>query len=294
LLRVALSVSSFGEADTRPLSLLQASVEVLPNPHGRKLTEAEVIELIIEADGVIAGTEPLTAAVLERAERLKVISRVGVGLDNVDLDAAARCGIEVRNTPDAVTDAAAELALGGMLACLRHIARMDAEMRHGRWTRLMGGLLRGKTVGILGYGRVGQRVGALLAPFECRMLVHDPAYQDSVSLEKLLTESDIVTLHAAAKGPLLGAAEIGQMKNGAVLVNAARGDLVDAAALEAALRTERLAGAFLDVFESEPYDGPLTALANTVLTPHAGSYAHEARVLMETEAVENLLAVLAR
>lgn len=301
--RVALSVSSFGAAGPEPLEALRsAGVEIVENPHGRKLKEDEVAELVRDVDGVIAGTEPLTAAVLEQAGRLRVISRVGVGIDNVDLAAAERLDIAVCNTPDAVTDAAAELALGGILSVLRHLHEMDAEMRAGRWTRKMGSLLRGKTVGIVGIGRIGRRVATLLAPFEPRLLAHDVAPADDwaaghgvelVALDELLAESDVVTLHVSGAGesggPLIGADELAMMKPSAVLVNAARGGLVDEDGLCEALTSGGLAGAHIDVYGQEPYEGPLCEVPNVLLTPHAGSFAEEARALMEQEAVSNLL-----
>lgn len=297
---VLLSVSSFGAAGDGPLRLLEAAgVNVVPNPHGRKLTEDEVAELIAGVDGVIAGTEPLNAAVLERAGRLRVISRVGVGLENVDLNAALRMGIVVRNTPEALTDAVAELTLGGILSVIRQIGRMDRDMHAGAWERQMGGLLRGKTVGIVGLGRIGRRLAELLHPFEVRLLAADrapePAVADQlgvryVELDELLRESDVVTLHLPGlEDSLIGADEIALMRPGAILVNASRGGLVDEAALHAALADGRLAGAYLDTFASEPYDGPLRDLPTVLLTPHAGSYAAEARERMETEAAQNLL-----
>ncbi len=297
---VLLSVSSFGAAGDGPLRLLEAAgVNVVPNPHGRKLTEDEVAELIAGVDGVIAGTEPLNAAVLERAAHLRVISRVGVGLENVDLNAALRMGIVVRNTPEALTDAVAELTLGGILSVIRQIGRMDRDMHAGAWERQMGGLLRGKTVGIVGLGRIGRRLAELLRPFEVRLLASDRAPEAAVAeqlgvryveLDELLRESDVVTLHLPGmEDSLLGANEIARMKAGAILVNASRGGLVDEAALHAALADGRLAGAYLDTFASEPYDGPLRDLPTVLLTPHAGSYAAEARERMETEAAQNLL-----
>lgn len=297
---VLLSVSSFGAAGDGPLRLLEAAgVNVVPNPHGRKLTEDEVAELIAGVDGVIAGTEPLNATVLERAGRLRVISRVGVGLENVDLNAALRMGIVVRNTPEALTDAVAELTLGGILSVIRQIGRMDRDMHAGAWERQMGGLLRGKTVGIVGLGRIGRRLAELLHPFEVRLLAADrapePAVADQlgvryVELDELLRESDVVTLHLPGlEDSLIGADEIALMRPGAILVNASRGGLVDEAALHAALADGRLAGAYLDTFASEPYDGPLRDLPTVLLTPHAGSYAAEARERMETEAAQNLL-----
>lgn len=297
---VLLSVSSFGEADDAPLRLLeQAGLEVLPNPHGRRLSEQEVAELACDVDALIAGTEPLTAAVLERAPRLRVISRVGVGLENIDLDAALRHGIAVRNTPDALTDAVAELTLGGLLSVLRKIGAMDRAMHAGRWERQMGSLLRERTVGIVGLGRIGRRLAELLAPFDVRLLACDPAPNEAaaaavgaelVDLDELLAEADVVSLHLpGGEGTLVGAAELARMKTGAVLVNASRGGLVDEDALRAALSEGRLAGAYLDTFAAEPYDGPLAGMENVVLTPHAGSYAAEARARMEEEAVRNLL-----
>lgn len=297
---VLLSVSSFGAAGDGPLRLLEAAgVNVVPNPHGRKLREDEVAELIAGVDGVIAGTEPLNATVLERAGRLRVISRVGVGLENVDLNAALRMGIVVRNTPEALTDAVAELTLGGILSVIRQIGRMDRDMHAGAWERQMGGLLRGKTVGIVGLGRIGRRLAELLHPFEVRLLAADrapePAVADQlgvryVELDELLRESDVVTLHLPGlEDSLIGADEIATMRPGAILVNASRGGLVDEAALHAALADGRLAGAYLDTFASEPYDGPLRDLPTVLLTPHAGSYAAEARERMETEAAQNLL-----
>jgi D-3-phosphoglycerate dehydrogenase len=300
---VLLSVSSFGVADPAPRERLESSgLEIRDNPHGRRLKVAEISELIGDVDALIAGTEPLNAEVLGQAARLRVISRVGVGLESVDLNAALRQGIVVRNTPDAVTDPVAELALSGILNLLRHISRMDREMRAGEWNRRMGSLLRGRTVGIVGLGRIGRRLATLLAPFEVTLLAADRAPDhhaaarlnvEYVSLEDLLARADVVTLHMpGGDRPIIGAAELARMKPDAVLLNTSRGGLVDEAALLDALRAERLAAAYIDTFVDEPYDGPLRELPNVLLTPHAGSYAAEARRKMEMEAVENLLEAL--
>ena len=300
---VLLSVSSFGEASERPVRMLQeAGVRIIENPHGRRLKETEIAELIGEADALIAGTEPLNAAVLERAVRLRVISRVGVGMENIDLNAALRLGIVVRNTPEALTDAVAELTLGGTLNLLRHVSRMDRELRDGSWTRLMGSQLRGKTVGIIGLGRIGRRLAELLAPFEVTIVssdrAPDPGAADRlgvsyIELDELLARADVVTLHLPGlERPLVGERELALMKPTAILVNASRGGLIDEGALLTALREERIAGAYLDTFGEEPYAGPLRELPNVLLTPHAGSYSAEARERMETEAVENMLGAL--
>ncbi len=301
--RVLLSVSSFGaggDHDRRKLE--EAGMEVLDNPHGRRLTREEIAAAIPEVHALVAGTEPLDLSVLERASRLRVISRVGVGLENVDLNAARSLGIVVRNTPDAVTDPVAELTLGGMLSLLRHIGAMDRALRAGNWERKMGSLLRGKTVGIVGLGRIGRRLTELLAPFEVTVLASDRAPDERVArelgatyveLHELLERSDVVTLHVPGMAkPLIGAEELARMQPHALLVNASRGGLVDEDALVAALREERLAGAYVDTFVDEPYTGPLTELEQVLVTPHAGSYAREARARMEAEAVDNLLGAL--
>ncbi|HEX5910258.1 MAG TPA: phosphoglycerate dehydrogenase [Thermoleophilaceae bacterium] len=301
--RVLLSVSSFGaggDQDRRKLE--DAGMEVLDNPHGRRLTRDEIGELIGDVHALVAGTEPLDLPVLEQASRLRVISRVGVGLENVDLNAARSLGIVVRNTPDAVTDPVAELTLAGMLSLLRHIGEMDRALRAGSWERKMGGLLRGKTVGIVGLGRIGRRLTELLAPFEVTVLASDRAPDQRVAgelgatyveLDELLERSDIVTLHVPGMTrPLIGADELARMQPHALLVNASRGGLVDEDALLAALHEGRLAGAYVDTFVDEPYTGPLTELEQVLVTPHAGSYAREARARMESEAVDNLLGAL--
>ncbi len=302
-LSVLLSVSSFGVASSTPLRMLEeAGIEVVMNPYGRRLTEDEVSDLIPLADAVIAGTEPLNSRVLERATRLRVISRVGVGLENIDMNAALQLGIAVRNTPDALTDAVAELTLGGILSVLRRIGQMDREMHQGLWERRMGSLLRGRTVGIIGLGRIGRRLAQLLEPFEVRILASDRAPDDGVAntlgasyvdIDTLLAEADVVTLHLPGLAePVLGKRELNLMKPTAILVNASRGGLVEEGALHAALLEGRLAGAYLDAFSTEPYEGELRNLANVLLTPHAGSYAAEARERMEIEAVENMLSAL--
>jgi len=157
--RVLISTSSFGVADTSPLERLEREgFEVSLNPHGRVLTEDEIAALIAEVDGLIAGTEPLSDRVLAEASRLRVISRVGVGIERIDLEAAERRGVQVFITPDALTDAVAEITIGAMLTLLRGIHQMNTALHDGRWEKSMGQLLRGKTVGIVGLGRIGKAV----------------------------------------------------------------------------------------------------------------------------------------
>lgn len=299
-MKIAISTTSFAEFDDQPLRFLKnTGLEIVLNSYGRKLSGGEVVELAADAVGLIAGTEPLDKSVLEKLPLLKVISRCGVGMDNVDLEAAAQLNIKVFNTPFGPTLAVAELTIGLILDLLRKATLMDREMRAGVWKKRMGNLLNDKKVGIIGFGRIGQKTGELLRAFGCKI-----GYYDSVRIEgleylrikrlemdELLKESDIVIVHVSGKyeKPLLGAKKLDMMKDGAWLVNVARGGAVDEEALFNALKDGHLAGAALDVFKKEPYNGRLKELDNVILTPHIGSYAKEARIEMEMQAVKNLI-----
>ncbi len=302
-MKVAVTTSTFAQYSPEPLELLRAAgYEVVLNPHGRALTEDEAVEVLRGCVGVVAGTEPLTAGVMAALPELRAISRCGTGMDSVDKEAAAARGIAVRNTPDAPTRAVVELTVGFALDLVRGISRMDRDIRAGVWKKRMGNLIHGKTVGIIGYGRIGRAVGAAFAALGCPAVFFDPFVTDvpagteRLELAALLERADIVTLHCAKPkdgAAVLDAAALGRMKPGALVINAARGGLVDEEALCALLESGKLGGAALDVFGREPYDGPLARLENTVLTPHIGSYALEARVNMEVEAARNLLEALA-
>jgi D-3-phosphoglycerate dehydrogenase len=272
------------------------------NTFGRRLTEEEISEQLSSGYvGLIAGLEPLTANVLIKAKGLRVIARVGTGLDSVDLTVAKRLGISVLNTPDATTDAVAELTIGHMLSSLRGITMTDRRIRSGEWSPYMGNLLKGKTVGIVGFGRIGHRVGQLVEAFGAAILIHDsreslvsdPRWRD---LESLCAGSDIVSLHTPlveATQHLIGAKELSAMRCGAIILNVARGGLIDEHALAAALREGRIRAA-LDCFTNEPYQGELRTLDNVTMTAHMGSYASETRAVMEVEAASNLVAELQR
>jgi D-3-phosphoglycerate dehydrogenase len=246
--------------------------------------------------GLLAGTESITRAAMAQARKyLKVISRVGAGWDNIDLDAAAALGILTYRTTGVLTQAVAELTIGLMLAALRSIALQDRNLREGLWKKRMGGLLHNKLVGLIGFGAIGQRVGELTKAFGCEVVYHDPRphsvpWARAVSLSELLAEADVISLHASGKECILGAGEMNSLgKRGVLLVNTARGELIDDEALCACLKAGRIGYAALDVFAEEPYRGPLCALENVILTPHIGSYALESRKLMEETAISNLL-----
>lgn len=299
---VAWSTSSFGKVSPQPLQMLRdAGFEVRANPHGRTLTADEASQHLQGVIGLIAGTEKLTAHVLGSAAALRCISRVGVGMDSIDHAAARDRGIVVHNTPAAHVDAVAELTLAGLLGLLRGVTSSDASIRAGRFDKPMGRLLGGKTLGLIGYGQVGRRFATLTVPFGVKVLASDPQVLEApgievVQLEELLSRADVVSLHlpySASVKHLLGAQQLARLKADAVIVNTARGGLIDEAALVAHLQANPKAGAYLDCFEAEPYHGPLASLPNVVMTAHIGSYAREARIRMEVEAVENLLRALA-
>jgi D-3-phosphoglycerate dehydrogenase len=293
------TTSSFAKGVPERLTMLTCQgLEVVVNPWGRKLSESELRELLAQYRpvGLLAGTEAITRAVLAQSKDfLRVISRVGVGWDSVDRQAAAQLGILVYRTPGVLTVAVAELTLGLILSALRSIALHDRRIRQGVWKKPMGSLLKGKLVGIIGFGAIGQEVGQLVKALGAEVIYSDPRgvqveWAQAVSLPELLARADIITLHASGKQKIIGRPEIAAIaKPEVILVNTARGELVDEMALCEALLTGRLAHACLDVFQQEPYDGPLCTLDNVTLTAHVGSYAWEARQQMEDAAVANLL-----
>lgn len=297
--KVFISTSSFAAYDKRPVTLLEENnLKVTLNPHGKKLTREQISSILPDYNYLIAGTEPLSKDLLEKCPSLEIISRCGTGMDNVDIDAAKDLGIKVFNTPDAPTLAVAELTLAFILDLLRKVNEMDSDIRNGIWKKKMGNLLHGKKIGIIGFGRIGQKAGALLSAFGTELAYCDMAPQvcsfncGEKQFDNILGWADIITLHISPPrdcGPVIGDKELKLMKKGSLLINVSRGGIVDEDALYRALKEGHLAGAALDVFEREPYSGPLTELNNIILTPHIGSYAKEARVQMETEAVNNLL-----
>jgi len=303
--RVLITTIPFGEVDRRPLDLLEeAGLDYVVNPVGRRLNEKELTELIGDFDAMIAGTEPITRKILDQARRLRLIARVGIGLDSVDLDAARQRGIEVAYTPDAPAPAVAELVIGLMLSNLRRIPNADRGMRNGVWHRFMGRRLAELVIGIIGVGRVGKRVIQHLSGFGPRILANDQTpdldFGDKyavqwVEKEQIYREADIVTLHVPLTPMterLIAAPQLRMMKPCAVLINTSRGNMVDERDLAEALHANRLAGAALDVFHQEPYSGPLANLENCVLTCHMGSMSQDCRLRMEFEAADEVVRFL--
>jgi D-3-phosphoglycerate dehydrogenase len=269
------------------VELLRERFDVDVDPDG------DLTETIADYDAIIVrSATQVTADLIERAERLKVIGRAGVGVDNVDLAAASKRGIVVANAPQSTVISAAEHTIGLLLALSRQIPQAHAALKEGRWerSRFAGLELADKTLGLAGFGRIGQQVARRGRGLEMRVLAFDPyvapdRFSDlgarrAGSLDELLRESDFLSLHLALTGEtrgLIGPEQLARMKDGARLVNAARGELVDEAALVEALRSGKIAGAALDVFSEEPYTGPLLELPNVVVTPHLAASTQEAQ-----------------
>jgi D-3-phosphoglycerate dehydrogenase len=279
--------------------LEEAGCEVVGNPFGRRLNEDEIIAHLEGIDGLIAGLEPLNAKVIESASgKLKAIARVGIGVTNVDFDAAEAHGVKVSNTPDGPVNAVAEMTLTALLALCRKLVPTNEALHRGEWKKTIGKGLIGAKVLIVGYGRIGRRAGELMQAFGAELSVYDP-YADAESipagvtlvssLEEGLKIAEIVSLHASGTDCLIGAAEFDSMPDGAILLNSARGELVDEAALVSALDSGKVSGCWFDAFVEEPYSGPLTEYTQVLLTPHVGTYTQQCRLGMESAAVENLL-----
>lgn len=291
---------------TAGLEGLAAHRIIMPAPLAAYSME-ELQELIPQADAVIAGGK-LPAEVIRAGKRLKIIANYGAGYDSVDIAAAAECGIPVTNIPDTVTDATAELAIGLMLAVSRRIGEMNLRLRREASAdlfgmgRYMGSTLQGRTLGIIGYGRIGRRVGQIARALGMRVVacsrrgVSDEGVENA-SLEELLSRADVVSLHCPLTEQtrhLLDREAFGKMKPGAMLVNTARGGIVDHDALAEALRSGKLAGAGLDVYPQEPsIPEALLAMDNVVCTPHVGANTAQTREAMAEACAAQILDALA-
>jgi D-3-phosphoglycerate dehydrogenase len=305
--RILVTPTSYGKHDPALRTSLETVVgEVIYNPYGRPLTSAEVRNLLPGIDGYIAGLDVIDRAALAAADRLKVIARYGVGVDQVDVEAAHERGIIVTNTPGANAVSVAELTIGVILAAARSIPLANETTHAGEWRRFSGVSLQGKTVGLLGFGAIGRQVALRLAPFGCRVLAYDPFVDAETAhvhhcelrpLDEIIAEADFLSLHLPVlpetRG-LINAERLAQMKRGAYLINTARGELVDEAALFEALQSGQLAGAALDAFSVEPpgADHPLMLLPQVIATPHIGANTDGAASAMGWGALKDCLAVL--
>jgi len=305
-MRVVSTSPSFAMYSDEPLQILREHrIEVVRLP--AHAGERELIGALADADAIIVGYGDINRNVIESSPRLKVICKHGVGVDNIDLAAAREKGIPVTNVPDGNKTAVADYAFGLMLTIARRIHEANERTKRGEWPKMVTGEVYGKTLGVVGLGRIGKEMVRRAKGFDMTVLAFDP-YPDAafaeaygvrfVSLEELLGESDFVTLHlplGERTHRLIGREELDRMKSTAYLLNVSRGGLIDEAALEEALRDGKIAGCALDVFEEEPAKGhPLFERPNCLATSHVAGYTYEAINKIGVACANQVVSVLVR
>jgi len=281
------------------------SNDLIFNNTGRPLTEEELIPLLHDCDGYIAGLDMVTSKVIDSTNRLKVISRYGAGYDRVDLDAASKKGIVVTNTPGVNAEAVGEVAMSLALSVARKIPFLNSETRKGGWIRSTGMELKGKTMGIVGLGAIGKVLARCAKGFDMKVIAYDPYIDEEYckkhkieihTFEQLICSADVISLHLPLNDNtrhIIDQAAIAQMKPTAILLNTSRGGIIDEQAAYEALKAGRLGGMGLDAFEIEPpVNSPLFEFDNVVATPHTGAHTQEATINMANAAVQNVIDVL--
>jgi D-3-phosphoglycerate dehydrogenase len=305
-MKVLITTVPFADKDRFPLDLLESSgIEYLINPLNRKLTEEELAEMVSDFDVIIAGTEPITDFVMSQAKNLRMISRVGIGLDSVDLLAAEKKGITVSYTPDAPAPAVAELTVGMMLTLLRSAHVSNSQMHHGNWFRYFGKRLSEVTIGVIGVGRIGAGILNHFKGFNIsKVLVNDilpgpvPDLNyniEWVEKEQIYKEADIITLHLPLTNHtknMIRKEQLYSMKTDAIIINTSRGGIINETDLYDVMQSGHLSGAAIDVFEQEPYNGQLCEIERCLLTAHMGSMSVDCRTRMEVEATEEAVRFL--
>jgi len=305
--KIFVALSTFSKFGDKPLALLKNSkINYSINHLGRRLAEKEIIEMGFDASGIIAGVEPYSSNVLKNLPKLQCISRAGVGIDNIDLDYVKKNNIEIRNTPNVVIRPVAELTVAMIFDLLRKTTHHTLLMKNGRWEKVAGNLLLGKTIGIIGTGRIGKAVAELLINLDVNIRAvdiapdHEWASKNNIeyfSFEKVLSTVDIISIHAMPPKeqlPIIGKKEISIMKKDVVLVNTSRGECIEESALIDGIVEGKIAGLGMDVFPTEPYRGKLLHFDNVVLTPHVATLTKESRLEMEIQSTQNLLNYLTK
>lgn len=295
----------FGTCNSHTCRVLEdTEFEVRYNPYGRRLKPDEVGELVQDAHGIVAGTEPYSVEIIRSCKNLEVISRVGVGLDNVDLQACQKKSVTVTYTPQAPVQGVADLTVAQIINLLRGTYISHQSIRNGLWDRIIGKLVSEVKIGVLGVGRIGKQVCARLFVFGAELygcdLVADIEFGKEYNIrwvdkDTLFSICDLVTIHIPLSKDnyhFVGFEEMSRMQTGAFLVNTSRGPIIDEASLVSLLQNRHLGGVALDVFEKEPYEGPLTDFDNVLFTAHIGASASYCRYQMELQAAEDCVRVL--
>ncbi|MEE8564384.1 MAG: phosphoglycerate dehydrogenase [Atribacterota bacterium] len=305
-MKILITPRSFASFSDKSLKMFtERGYEIKRNNTGRPYEKEEMLKLIRGIDGIIIGIDELSAEIIEEADALKVISKYGIGLDNIDINTATNKKIIVTSTPTANVDAVADLAFGLILSLARRIPEADKKTKSGKWEKIIGKSVWEKTLGVIGLGKISRQVVKRAIGFEMNILAFDIVKDKKfvqkygikyVNLEKLLRKSDYITIHIplndATRG-MISYEELEKMKKNAFLINTSRGGIVDEEALYDALRNNKLRGAALDVYNNEPLrESPLKELDNMIMTPHIGAYTEEAIENMSIQAAQNLIDVL--
>ncbi len=304
---VLVTPTSFGAGNAGIKVLLEDQVgQVIYNNSGKPYGAKKLQEIIGNVDGYIAGLDEINSDVIRKAEKLKVIARYGTGMDNVDLKSAKEKGIIVTYTPGANASSVADLTVAFILMLCRSIYQIAEKTKKGEWPRVMGLSLENKTVGLYGFGAIGREVARKLTGFDCRIIAFDIVQNQEIAekycveyvdRDTIIAESDFLSLHipiTKKNQKMVNSNFIEKMKDGSLLINTARGELVDEVALANAILNKKLTGAALDTFEKEPPDpnNPLLGLSQVITTPHMGAHAESAINQMSWMALEDCLAVL--
>ena len=299
-IKIAITIRSFGATQSLSMSLSNIGEIFHINDTGKRLNEDELCKIVANVNGVIAGTEKFTRRVFESAPYLSVISRVGVGLDSIDIDAAHEYGVTIVNTPNSPALSVAEHTIALIFTVLKRIAIYNENMRKKDFIIKSGLLLAGRNIGIVGLGRVGWKVAEILDMLGCKIYFYDPFLSDNLdtkwirmdTLYDMLKSVDIVTLHVPSQldsKAIIDKNAFEYCKNSIVVINTSRGSLIDEDALAQAIEDGKVWGCGLDVFSHEPYAGKLLDYPQVVTTPHVASNTIESRQEMEKEAIENLI-----
>ncbi len=305
-MKILITPRSFASFSDKSLKMLtERDYKIKRNNTGRPYKKEEMLKLIKGIDGIIIGIDELSAEIIEEADELKVISKYGTGLDNIDINMATNKKIVVTNTPTANIDAVADLAFGLILSLARRVPEADRKTKSGKWGKIIGKSVWEKTIGIIGLGKIGRQLVKRAKGFEMNILAFDIVKDKKfvqkygikyVNLEKLLRKSDYITIHIPlndATRNMISYEELEKVKKDAFLINTSRGGIVDEEALYDALKNNKLRGAALDVYNNEPLrESPLKELDNVIMTPHIGAYTEEAIENMSIQAAQNLIDVL--
>ena len=291
-MKVVVGASSFGEGSQEVIRILEEKgITLVKNPYGRRMGKEEITEFLQGADGLLAGLEPLDEDVFQKCPDLKAIARIGIGMDNVDRQAAEQYGIKVSNTPKAPTEAVAEMTLTALLCICHNLISADRNVHNGIWKKEIGRSVRGLRVLVIGYGNIGKETAGVMEGMGGEIMVYDKFREEvsTCSLEEGIKNADVISLHASGKDEIITREMFRHMRDGVILLNSARGGLVQEQALYEALKSGKVSAFWGDALWQEPYDGILRECENAVLTPHICTYTKSCREHMEMQAVENLL-----